>query len=137
MDEATIKIFSGPSTNFDQSIIIGLNNPNLLWNLFHSLMGIPLPKIIDPKKIIKEYLEKEAVNKSRESEPEKIQQEVITKSKEPEPEKLPQTDLEKELSALNAAGIVTKVLNEKGIQITNSLKSKAAILRKALKIYKK
>jgi hypothetical protein len=120
IDGTTFKIFSGPTTDFkDQSILIGSSNPTLLWNLLHSLIGLPIPELLDPKKIIKEYLEQKA----------------IKKSSEPPPEKLPQSDIEKELSALSASEIVAKVFNEKGIQITNNLKSKAAILRKALKIY--
>jgi hypothetical protein len=123
IDETTFKIFSGSTTNFttDQAIIIGTQNPNLLWNLLHSLIGLPIPELVDPKKVIKDYL----------------QQKSIKKSSEPPPEKLPQTDIEKELSALKSSEIVSKVFNEKGIQITNSLKSKAAIIRKALKIYEK
>jgi hypothetical protein len=120
IDETTFRIFSGQTTDFTgQSILIGTSNPNLLWNLLHSLIGLPLPELVDPKKVIKEYLERRAVKKSS----------------EPQPEKLPQTDIEKDLYALSASEIVSKVFNEKGIQITNSLKSKAAIIRKALKIY--
>jgi hypothetical protein len=118
--DTTFKISSGTATNFitDQSILVGPDNPNLLWNLLYSLTGMPLPELIDRKKIIEEFLEQK--------------QELPVESPQKE-----MSDKEKELSTLSASEIVAKVFSEKGIQITNSLKSKAAIIRKALKIYEK
>lgn len=92
-----------------QAILIPGDNPNLLWDLLHENIGLPYPRLIprnpSPGPQVKE------------------------------PETLSESSIEESLQSLNAKEIVEKVAREKGVTITNSLKSKAAIIKKALKIY--
>jgi hypothetical protein len=101
-----------------QTVLIKGDNPNLLWDLLHGLMGIPYPQLNKPEP-----------QKDSEAEVSAPEQEI-----EPEPE-ISASGQEIELMELSAKDIIKKVEQEKGIQITNSLKSKAAIIKKALKIY--
>jgi hypothetical protein len=135
------KLSSGRAFDFiaEQTVIVNDKNPNVLWNLLYNLAGIPLPIHVDPKKIISEFLEQEAL-KNPPKEEENLEEQNKGESLQNPPQEiaLPQkelSDIEKELSTLSSREIVSKVLNDKGIEIKNSLKSKAAILRKALKIY--
>jgi hypothetical protein len=114
-----------------QTVLIKGDNPNLLWDLLHGLMGIPYPQLNKPEPQKDSEAEVSAPEQEIEPEPEisASGQEI-----ESEPEKN-LTPLEKELMELSAKDIIKKVEQEKGIQITNSLKSKAAIIKKALKIY--
>ena len=125
--ESTFRISTGDATGFieNQSFIIGNNNPNLLWNLLYELLRMPMPVHIDPKKVIKEFLEQGFRKKPP----------VNDTTPEPATKEPPRKTSIEELSAMSASDIVSKVFNEKGIQITNSLKSKTAIIRKAIKIY--
>ena len=97
------------------TILIPKDRPNLFWDLLHDLMGISYPKF-------------ETIS-IKEEEPKKFK---IEEPKEDKPLDL----LEQELKGLKAAQIVEKVKNEKGVEITFSLKSKAAIIKKALQIYR-
>ncbi len=133
------KISVGKATEFvtDRQIIVGDKNPNLLWNLLYDLTGIPLPVHVNPQTVIKEFLEEEALKNPPKNEIFEEEESLKNPPPEGQPPAEEKSDIEKELSALSASEIVCKVMKEKGIGITNSLKSKAAILRKALKIYEK
>jgi len=100
--------------NPKHTILIPKDRPNLLWDLLHDLMGISYPKF-------------ETIS-LKEEKPKKF------KIEEPKEDK-PIDSLEQELKGLKAAQIVEKVKNEKGVEITFSLKSKSAIIKKALQIY--
>lgn len=103
-----------------QAILVPGENPNLLWDLLHDFMGLPYPQLI-PKTPIP--------SNPQPKEPE-VEFSVPVKEQKTSP-----GSLEEIFQSLNAKEIVAKVAKEKGIVITNSLKSKAAIVKKALKIY--
>jgi len=94
----------------DHTILIEKNRPNLLWDLLHDAAGIPYPQL-EPLK---------------EASP--IEEKCL-------PVEVGMQSFEQELRKLSAKEIIEKIKNEKNIVVTNCLKSKKAIVAKALKIY--
>ena len=94
----------------DQTLVISGENPNLLWDLLHNLVGIPYPHL----------------NPAAKKQPKETLEEMPVKEMSP---------LEQEFNKMSAKEIVEKVAIEKGITLTFSLKSKRAIIRKALELY--
>jgi hypothetical protein len=128
LHDGEYKISNGISSGFvsDKTIIISDKNPNLLWNLLYELVGLPMPKFILPPDPEKKLLE-EAPAQVEEPEKEEPKRSFV--------EDVEKTPLEIELSEMSAIAIINKVFQERGVKITNSLKSKSAIIKKALKIY--
>jgi len=86
------------------TVRISPQSPQILWNLLHELMDLPIPPLLPPKT-------------------------------ETLPIKADPSDIESLLKTMSSKDIVKKVLEEKGVQITNSLKSKATIIKKVVKLY--
>lgn len=95
----------------NQTILITGENPNLLWDLLHNLIGVPYPQLNPVKP------------------PDKIQ----AKTEPPPPEMSP---LETELNAMSSREILKKLETEKGVTLTLSPKSKKAIIKRALALLK-
>lgn len=102
----------------DKTILITPTNPGLLWNLLYDLMQIPLPPL-------------EPLIKAPKPKP------VESGIKPIESDPSSDNSLEQDLLKLTGREIIEKVKNEKGVTITITPKSKAAIIRKALQIYSK
>jgi hypothetical protein len=104
-----------------ETILITGKNPNLLWDLLYEYIGLPYPKL-NPKPTVQEN-----------SSDDPGVQPVVP---DPAPKAVaPKSPLEETLRSLSSKEIVEKVARETGVGIYNSLKSKAAIIKKALKIY--
>lgn len=103
-----------------QTILITGENPNLLWDLLHNLVGIPYPQLNPTKPPPAEEIL-----------PAPLKEILIPV---PTPVRI-LSPLEETFNKMNAKEIVEKVEFEKGVAITNSLKSKKAIIKKALQLY--
>jgi len=114
----------GTPLNFltKQTVEVDAADPSRMWQLIHEMTGIPLPTVT----------------------PVEVPVPVSKESEQPAEAPLLSTfgdqvnELSDKINVLNnlsAAEIVEKVYKEKGIRITLSLKSKKAILRKALTLY--
>jgi len=121
----TGKINSPENFLADQAILISGENPNLLWDILHTMMDIPYP-ILHP--VVKPEEEVEPIEDSNiKTDPTDILEIINTQPKEKD-------QMEEELKKLSAKQIVEKVQREKNVSINISLKSKSAILKKALSI---
>ena len=110
----------------DHAILISGENPNILWDVLHSLMGIPYP-ILHPVEKPKEEMELKTMSPEiADTSAPKVTVQPILKELDP---------MEEELKNLSAKQIVAKVEKDKGVKITISLKSKSSIIKRALEIY--
>ena len=110
-----------------QTILITGENPNLLWDLLHDLVGIPYP-LLNP---VKPPEETKAEGDTWEDPPvavdplDSVENDVFQEM----------SPLEIELNAMSSREIILKVAKEKGVAITLSPKSKKAIIKRALTLY--
>ena len=93
----------------DQTVLVPSDKPELFWKLLNNLLGIPSPTR-RPEMNITPTTSTTHQNQSSNS-----------------------SKLRLELEQMSAKEIIDKVYKEKGVKITNSLKSKAAIISKALR----
>lgn len=102
-----------------QTILITGENPNLLWDLLHNLVGIPYPQLNPVKP--REETRKTLAVPLKPIEKKAVQEEM--------------SPLEVELNTMSSREIILKVAKEKGVAITLSPKSKKAIIKRALSLY--
>lgn len=119
------------SENFSggQAYQVSNKDPNVLWDLLHSLIGIPHPvlhHVVKPEEQEIPIEIKEEPKQEFKQEPKKLNSNAL------KIERL--FEMEEDLKKLSAKQIVEKIQKEKGITINVSLKSKALIIKKALKI---
>ena len=109
-----------------QKILVSADNPRLLWDLLHELIGIPRPKFHDTDLLPVDPIIDRKIEEHFSKQPVETQKIFINPHN---------NSLESTFQSLSSKDIIKKVESEKGIKITNSLKSKKAIIKKALKIY--
>jgi hypothetical protein len=132
----TLEVFDPKAFSKGQTILINRDNPNLLWDVLHGLISFPYPQLNNEQKKdpeIRRSARKKIRDMLGDSPAPEQELEIIRKELSEPPHFV--SSLEKELMALSAKNIIKKVEQERGILITNSLKSKAAIIKKVLKIY--
>jgi hypothetical protein len=111
----------------DQTVLISTNNFQGLRDLIYDLAKLPLP--VKPSKI------EENMNQTTLEPPEIEKLSAPESIEEPSVPVKAVSALEEQLKTMTSKQIVDKVRADTGQTITNSLKSKAAILAKALRIY--
>ena len=107
----------------DQTLIVSGKNPSLLWNILYDLAKLPHPKLSLDKSTIK-----------TESLPTLLPEKVLPMETIAE-KSIPVVNDTMGLATLSAKEIVAKVKKDTGVLMTDCLKSKARILKKAQAIY--
>jgi hypothetical protein len=108
----------------DQTVLVSADNVPAIWNLISEMAKLPSPIIERAPHIIPDLINSLP--------PKETLPEVLLETPLHVPANI---SLESQLKTMRAKEIVDKVLADTGQAITISIKSKAAILAKALKIY--
>lgn len=119
------KLSTGTATDFTptNTLVIPRNNPALLLKLIHELTGLTPAIVPEPVKTPEPVIEPPVVEPVIEGAP--IETPIVASH-----------DLEKELNSMPASEIIAKVLADLMVKITLSPKSKKAIVKRALALYK-